>query len=178
MVSTMLSVVWYSTALRERSEQLARSAWRNTWICNVSVFYHVCLSLTLLVASELSAFIAQQPGWSVEADSVRVPANADNDVKASVIREDIQLEREYGGDMCMGFTDAPRRTDQVPPTIPNACSPCFMRALTLVVSIQFSENAICTLFEQLSLFSHDLVRLYCPLATFFRSRGREYLVEL
>lgn len=36
----------------------------------------------------------QQVGWTIEGDKVYVPANPDNDVKATVIREDIQLDRE------------------------------------------------------------------------------------
>lgn len=35
-----------------------------------------------------------QPEWRIEGDKVHVPINADNEVKATVIREDIQLDRE------------------------------------------------------------------------------------
>lgn len=48
-----------------------------------------------LEKDELPAFIQKQSGWTMEGDAVHVPANADNDVKASVIREDIQLDRAY-----------------------------------------------------------------------------------
>jgi len=47
----------------------------------------------------LPSYVDQQAGWTVEGDKVHVPANADNDVKATVIREDLQLDRELAGDV-------------------------------------------------------------------------------
>lgn len=45
--------------------------------------------------SELPEYIEQQSGWTIEGDKVHVPANPDNDVKATIIREDLQLDREW-----------------------------------------------------------------------------------
>lgn len=43
----------------------------------------------------------QEAGWTVEGDVVVVPKNADNDVKAGVVRENIELSRESRrGAMC------------------------------------------------------------------------------
>ncbi|CEH18758.1 arm repeat-containing protein [Ceraceosorus bombacis] len=46
-----------------------------------------------LRGSELSNFISKQPGWVLEGGKVIVPANVDNDIKATVIREDLQLDQ-------------------------------------------------------------------------------------
>ncbi|UZJ53187.1 hypothetical protein CBS101457_002507 [Exobasidium rhododendri] len=44
-------------------------------------------------ASEVASYVEEQAGWTVEGDKVLIPANADNDVKATVIREDLQLDQ-------------------------------------------------------------------------------------
>ena len=48
-----------------------------------------------LVGKELASYIEQQAGWKLADGSVQVPANPDNEVKATVIREDLQLDREF-----------------------------------------------------------------------------------
>lgn len=46
-----------------------------------------------LSQDELSGFIGKQAGWTLEGAEVRVPANPDNDVKSTMIREDVQLDQ-------------------------------------------------------------------------------------
>lgn len=48
-----------------------------------------------LPGSELASFISQQPGWKLENGTVHVPSNPDNEIKATVIREDLQLDRKF-----------------------------------------------------------------------------------
>lgn len=49
--------------------------------------------LDLSSGNELADFMKTQPGWKIEGEKVHVPINADNEVKATVIREDIQLDQ-------------------------------------------------------------------------------------
>lgn len=46
-----------------------------------------------LSGSELASFIAAQDGWKLEGGKVVVPANPDNEIKATVIREEITLDQ-------------------------------------------------------------------------------------
>lgn len=46
-----------------------------------------------LSEGELSAFIGKQAGWSLNGAEVRVPPNPDNDVKSTMVREDVQLDQ-------------------------------------------------------------------------------------
>lgn len=46
-----------------------------------------------LSKQELPNFISQYPGWTIEGEQISVPANPDNDVKATVIREDVQVDQ-------------------------------------------------------------------------------------
>lgn len=41
---------------------------------------------------ELAQFIEKQPGWSLNNGTVAVPANLDNEVKPTVMREEISLD--------------------------------------------------------------------------------------
>ena len=50
-----------------------------------------------LSGSQLAQFINAQPGWKLENGNVTVPANPDNEIKATVIREEITLDRTYLG---------------------------------------------------------------------------------
>ncbi|EPQ28049.1 uncharacterized protein PFL1_04376 [Pseudozyma flocculosa PF-1] len=45
-----------------------------------------------LSGAELADFIAGQDGWKLENGTVKVPANPDNEIKATVIREEITLD--------------------------------------------------------------------------------------
>ncbi|KAN0063971.1 hypothetical protein ACQY0O_003577 [Thecaphora frezii] len=45
-----------------------------------------------LSGSELAEFVNAQPGWKLEDGTVKVPANPDNEIKATVIREEITLD--------------------------------------------------------------------------------------
>lgn len=47
-----------------------------------------------IAGAELAKFVSSQPGWKLEGGKVQVPSNPDNEVKATVIREDLQLDRE------------------------------------------------------------------------------------
>ena len=47
-----------------------------------------------LEAGEAASWAAEEAGWSVEGESVVVPGNGDNDVKAGVVKENIELSRE------------------------------------------------------------------------------------
>jgi hypothetical protein len=87
--------------------------------------------LTLLPSfsvSELPSYIEEQPGWSIEGDKVQVPANPDNDVKATVIREDLQLDRESAlwlrdDSLLLTCATSPLRAHKVPVTSTYANSP-------------------------------------------------------
>lgn len=46
-----------------------------------------------LQGGELASFINAQPGWKLEKGTVSVPANPDNEIKATVIREEITLDQ-------------------------------------------------------------------------------------
>lgn len=56
----------------------------------------------------------------MEGDKVQVPANPDNDVKATVIREDLQLDREFVLPLqklsLVSDLDASLRTHKIPVT--------------------------------------------------------------
>lgn len=46
-----------------------------------------------LSGSELASFIDAQDGWKLDNGKVSVPANPDNEIKATVIREEITLDQ-------------------------------------------------------------------------------------
>ena len=46
-----------------------------------------------LQGAQLEQFINAQPGWKLENGTVSVPANPDNEIKATVIREEITLDQ-------------------------------------------------------------------------------------
>lgn len=48
-----------------------------------------------LSGSQLQEFINAQPGWKIVDGTVSVPANPDNEIKASVIREEITLDQMH-----------------------------------------------------------------------------------
>lgn len=48
-----------------------------------------------LSGSQLQEFINAQPGWKLAEGTVSVPANPDNEIKASVIREEITLDQMH-----------------------------------------------------------------------------------
>jgi len=45
-------------------------------------------------ADEAQQFVGGINGWTVEGDSVTIQGNGDNDVKAGVVREQVELNRE------------------------------------------------------------------------------------
>ncbi|GAC77393.1 hypothetical protein PANT_26d00029 [Moesziomyces antarcticus T-34] len=48
-----------------------------------------------LSGSELESFVNAQPGWKLANGTVSVPANPDNEIKATVIREEISLDQMH-----------------------------------------------------------------------------------
>lgn len=46
-------------------------------------------------ADEAKAFVEGVNGWQVSGDNVAIEGNGDNDVKSSVIKEHVELKREY-----------------------------------------------------------------------------------
>lgn len=44
-------------------------------------------------ATHVAGFVAKLPGWSVEADQVSVPSNANNEIKAVTVNEHIEVEQ-------------------------------------------------------------------------------------
>ncbi|PWN47804.1 ARM repeat-containing protein [Violaceomyces palustris] len=46
-----------------------------------------------LSGAELAQFVNSQPGWKLENGKVQVPANPDNEIKATIIREEITLDQ-------------------------------------------------------------------------------------
>jgi len=45
-------------------------------------------------ADEAQQFVGGINGWTVEGDSVKIQGNGDNDVKAGVVREQVELNRK------------------------------------------------------------------------------------
>ncbi|KAH8088011.1 armadillo-type protein [Filobasidium floriforme] len=50
--------------------------------------------LDLDSANEVSSFVEGLNGWTVQGDSVKIEGNGDNDVKAGVVKEQVELSRE------------------------------------------------------------------------------------
>ena len=48
-----------------------------------------------LEGAQLEQFINAQPGWKLASGTVTVPANPDNEIKATVIREEITLDQMH-----------------------------------------------------------------------------------
>ena len=45
-----------------------------------------------LAPDALPGFLSKYPGWSISENTVQVPANPDNEVKATVVREEMPVE--------------------------------------------------------------------------------------
>ena len=50
-------------------------------------------------ASEVAQFVENLNGWTVQGDSVKIEGNGDNDVKAGVVKEQVELSRKWS-DRC------------------------------------------------------------------------------
>jgi translation initiation factor 3 subunit K len=46
-------------------------------------------------SEDVQQFVGSLNGWTVEGDSVKIEGNGDNDVKAGVVREQVELSRKY-----------------------------------------------------------------------------------
>ncbi|WWC88611.1 uncharacterized protein L201_003524 [Kwoniella dendrophila CBS 6074] len=46
-----------------------------------------------LSSSQINQYVTENLGWEVQGDNVKVPKNGDNDVKAGVVKENVQLSQ-------------------------------------------------------------------------------------
>lgn len=67
--------------------------------------------LDLESASEVSSFVEGLNGWTAEGDVVRIEGNGDNDVKAGVVKEQVELSRTstFWRDVEIPWTDFAER---------------------------------------------------------------------
>lgn len=78
---------------------------KSIWFPNMLFTLHVCflwkanlplpLSYSSSSGQELESYISGLEGWSIQDGKAIVPKSLDNEVKATVIREDLQLDREF-----------------------------------------------------------------------------------